>query len=223
MKRLFIIFSSFAFLAFTSYAQKQEPVRNDVAGREAERTKTPFFESLALGVDLVGPVMYNFSDYGDFQASLQANIKGRYLPVVELGYGKAEKDYDDENVRYATSAPFVRIGCDMNILRNKHDDYLLLVGVRYGMTSFDFDTTPLEPKENEMAGMVTEDCTLQWFELAFGVDAKVWGPLHMGWSFRYRKRLSISDCQNKPLYAPGFGNADGSSQFMALYTIGIHL
>lgn len=222
MKRLFVILSSFFLVSFASYAQKQEPAKNDVAEEEVEKTKTPFFESLSLGVDLVGPVMYKLSDYGDFQASLQANIKGRYLPVVELGYGKAEKNYDDEKVRYATGAPFMRIGCDMNILKNKHDDYLLLVGVRYGLTSFDFDTTPLEPKD-DMAGVMTEKCTLQWFELAFGVDAKVWGPLHMGWSFRYRKRLSISDCNNKPLYAPGFGNADGSSQFMALYTIGIHI
>lgn len=222
MKRLFVILSSFLLVSFTSYAQKQEPAKNDVAEEEVEKTKTPFFESLSLGVDLVGPVMYKVSDYGDFQASLQANIKGRYLPVVELGYGKAEKSYDDEKVRYATGAPFMRIGCDMNILKNKHDDYLLLVGVRYGLTSFDFDTTLLEPKD-DMAGVMTEKCTLQWFELAFGVDAKVWGPLHMGWSFRYRKRLSISDCNNKPLYAPGFGNADGSSQFMALYTIGIHI
>lgn len=222
MKRLFVILSSFLLVSFTSYAQKQEPAKNDVAEEEVEKTKAPFFESLSLGVDLVGPVMYKVSDYGDFQASLQANIKGRYLPVVELGYGKAEKNYDDEKVRYATGAPFMRIGCDMNILKNKHDDYLLLVGVRYGLTSFDFDTTPLEPKD-EMADVMTEKCTLQWFELAFGVDAKVWGPLHMGWSFRYRKRLSISDCNNKPLYAPGFGNADGSSQFMALYTIGIHI
>lgn len=222
MKRLFVILSSFFLVSFASYAQKQEPAKNDVAEEEVEKTKAPFFESLSLGVDLVGPVMYKVSDYGDFQASLQANIKGRYLPVVELGYGKAEKNYDDEKVRYATGAPFMRIGCDMNILKNKHDDYLLLVGVRYGLTSFDFDTTPLEPKD-DTAGVMTEKCTLQWFELAFGVDAKVWGPLHMGWSFRYRKRLSISDCNNKPLYAPGFGNADGSSQFMALYTIGIHI
>lgn len=222
MKRLFVILSSFFLVSFASYAQKQEPAKNDVAEEEVEKTKAPFFESLSLGVDLVGPVMYKVSDYGDFQASLQANIKGRYLPVVELGYGKAEKNYDDEKVRYATGAPFMRIGCDMNILKNKHDDYLLLVGVRYGLTSFDFDTTPLEPKD-DMADVMTEKCTLQWFELAFGVDAKVWGALHMGWSFRYRKRLSISDCNNKPLYAPGFGNADGSSQFMALYTIGIHI
>lgn len=222
MKRLFVILSSFLLVSFTSYAQKQEPAKNDVAEEEVEKIKAPFFESLSLGVDLVGPVMYKVSDYGDFQASLQANIKGRYLPVVELGYGRAEKNYDDEKVRYATGAPFMRIGSDMNILKNKHDDYLLLVGVRYGLTSFDFDTTLLEPKD-DMAGVMTEKCTLQWFELAFGVDAKVWGPLHMGWSFRYRKRLSISDCNNKPLYAPGFGNADGSSQFMALYTIGIHI
>ena len=222
MKRLFVILSSFFLVSFASYAQKQEPAKNDVAEEEVEKTKAPFFESLSLGVDLVGPVMYKVSDYGDFQASLQANIKGRYLPVVELGYGKAEKNYDDEKVRYATGAPFMRIGCDMNILKNKHDDYLLLVGVRYGLTSFDFDTTPQKPKD-DIAGVMTEKCTLQWFELAFGVDAKVWGPLHMGWSFRYRKRLSISDCNNKPLYAPGFGNADGNSQFMALYTIGIHI
>ena len=214
---LFIILSCFLLAATKGYAQGQK------AEAFQQKTKSSLFEGMTLGVDLVGPIMYKASDSGDFQASLQANIKGKYFPAVELGYGKAQKEYDDEKVSYAAKAPFVRVGCDMNILRNKHDDYLLLVGMRYGLTSFDFDTTPLDVAEGVVPETVSEKCSLHWIELVFGVDAKVWGPLHMGWSFRYRKRMSASECQNKPLYAPGYGKADNGSQFMALYTIGIHI
>ena len=39
-----------------------------------------------------------------------------------------------------------------------------------------------------------------------GVDATLWGPLHMGWSVRYRNRLfsHIDDFDNC-WYVPGFG------------------
>lgn len=194
---------------------------NDVVN--GDQKKARFFESLTAGVDLVGPVMNSISGQGDFQAFLQANIKGKYLPVIELGYGKADKSSEITDIKYKTKAPFGRIGFDYNILKNKHDDYRLMVGLRYGITKFDYDTTwPTDSLHKEYT--VTHDkCTLHWAEIVLGVDAKVWGPLHMGWSVRYRRRLSISDTVKDPLYAPGFGDASDFVQIMALYNICIQI
>ena len=218
---------------------------------------TKYFEHLAIGIDLVGPLMYKFADQGDYQAFAQANINGKYFPTVEIGYGKANKTNLDTNVTYKAKAPFGRIGCDFNILKNKHDDYRLVIGLRYGFTSFDYDTTgPMsentgeENTDSENTGgentgdetgnsrtagsaffgitraadspeivTISEKCKVQWAEVIFGADAKVWGRLHMGWSLRYRKRLSCSDYVNTPLYAPGYGDAEQGSRFMALYTV----
>ena len=213
---------------------------------------TKYLKHLAVGIDLVGPLMYKFGDQGDYQAFAQANISGKYFPTVEIGYGKANKTNFDTNVTYKAKAPFGRIGCDFNILKNKNDDYRLVIGLRYGFTSFDYDTTGPVPEntgeentdsentggENSNSGTsgnaffgitrtddspemvtVSEKCKVQWAEAVIGADAKVWGGLHMGWSLRYRKRLSCSDYVNTPIYAPGYGDAGQGARFMALYTV----
>jgi hypothetical protein len=45
-----------------------------------------------------------------------------------------------------------------------------------------------------------------------GLDAKVFGPLHLGWSVRYRQRLSHDDgIIGRTWYVPGFGTSDNSN------------
>ena len=54
--------------------------------------------------------------------------------------------------------------------------------------------------------MKDESCSQHWAELLFGIDAKVAGPLHMGWSVRYRRRLVHDEgILDKTWYVPGYG------------------
>ena len=56
------------------------------------------------------------------------------------------------------------------------------------------------------------DCSYHWLEFGIGADAKIWGPVHMGWSLRYRKRASYDDGRlGKSWYVPGYGKSDGSA------------
>ena len=236
VKRKLLIFLT-AFSVLTATAQTTEKTTE-----EATDKKTPFLESISVGIDLMGPIRRAMSDRGEYQATIQAHIKGLFLPAIEVGYGTADRYDADTYTSYKTKAPFGRIGCDFNILKNRHDDYRLMVGLRYGFTSFDYDTTAPVPEETPPAGGETEPggdtpatandaikayettsekCSLQWAELVFGADAKVWGPLHMGWSLRYRRKLKCSDYSAIPLYAPGYGRGTESSRWMALYNISI--
>ena len=209
VKRKLLIFLT-ALSALTAIAQTTE---------EATDKKAPFLESISVGIDLMGPIRRAMSDRGEYQATVQAHIKGLFLPTVEVGYGTADRYDADTYTSYKTKAPFGRIGCDFNILQNRHDDYRLTVGMRYGITSFDYDTTLPNDEEHTSFTTTAEKCTLQWAEIVFGADAKVWGALHMGWSLRYRRKLSCSDYTNIPLYAPGYGRGTESSRWMALYNI----
>jgi hypothetical protein len=57
-----------------------------------------------------------------------------------------------------------------------------------------------------------EQCSQHWAELLFGIDAKVFGPLHLGWSARYRFRLAHQDgVMGKTWYVPGYGLQDTST------------
>lgn len=53
-----------------------------------EKDTIPFFRGMAVGVDVIGPVQLMVSDYGQYEASLRINLKDKYYPVFELGYGK---------------------------------------------------------------------------------------------------------------------------------------
>ena len=177
---------------------------------------TAFFNGFAVSVDLLGPGMILLGDYGTYEGALRLNLKDRYFPIVELGIGKA--DYEDEmmNNHYKTKAPFFRIGADFNLMKNKHDVYRLYAGVRYGFTSFKYDLFHPAIKDPVWGNMVEYNardikCSYHWAEAVLSVDASILGPLHLGWSVRYKKRLahnegSLDNCW----YVPGFGISDSS-------------
>lgn len=205
----------FLLLSLTAWGQQTAPEVKDTVRHES------LLRHIAVGVDLVGPVMLALGEQGDYQATLTANLKNKYFPTIELGYGKADKyDYLTQ-ISYKAKAPFGRIGCDINILRDKRSPYRFTIGARYGLTHFTYDTTAPADSLAQTFETRSATCTLHWLELVFAADAKIWGPLHMGWSVRYRKRLKCSDYTDLPLYAPGYGNADCGTRFMALYTVSV--
>ena len=186
-------------------------------GGEAKKDSVPFLNGFAVSVDLVGPAQMLFGDYGQYEAALRVNLKDRYFPVVELGMGKADHVDDITNITYKTTAPYAKIGVDFNLLKNKHDIYRLFAGVRYAFTSFKYDLSHPgmeDPVWGNTAPYQADGvkCSCQWVEAVFGVDAKIWGPVHLGWSVRYRSRIAYNDGElGNSWYVPGFGKSGGSN------------
>ena len=196
----------------------------------AERPDTTrFFRGLQVMADVVGPIQLAVSDYGQYEAALRINFKDKYFPVFELGYGTANHEDDPvTHVVYKTSAPYGKVGMDFNIMKNKHDIYRVYVGARYAFTSFKYDvaspvlTDPVwkDPAEIELNNI---PASCHWAELVFAVDAKIWGPLHLGWSVRYRRRLAHNDGESGNVwYVPGFGKT-GNSRLGGTFNIIINL
>lgn len=194
------------------------------AAEQAIEDSIPFFRGVAVGVDLVGPVMRAIGDYGQYEALIRVNLKDRYYPTIEIGYGTADKTDDATGIKYKTSAPYGRIGIDFNVLKNKHDKYRVLVGARYAYTSFNYDVGPLvinDPVWHNEATWEAKDqkCTYGWFEAVAGVDATIWKFIHMGWTFRYKARLHQKyDDAGEPWYVPGYGKK-GNSRLGATFNV----
>lgn len=171
----------------------------------------PLFRGVAVSADVVGVAQLAFSDYGQYEAALRVNLKDKFFPVVELGYGKADAENVTTGMTYKTSAPYFRVGLDYNLLKNKHDDYRVYGGLRYAFTSYKYDayTTGIkDPVWGDDAGYRLEDvkCNCHWMEAVVGVDAKIIGPLRLGWILRYRRRLAHNDGDaGNAWYIPGFG------------------
>lgn len=173
----------------------------------------PLFNGLSVSFDIVGPAMLMLSDYGEYEASLRVNLRNKMFPIVEIGYGMAERDDEVTEIYYKTSAPYFRIGCDWNLLKNKNTGNRLFGGFRYAFTSYKVDvakdeiTDPVWGSETEFS-ISGEGCNQHWIEGVVGIDAKVLGPLHLGWTFRYKRRISHKDTSiGKTWYVPGYGTA----------------
>ena len=195
---------------------------------EVKKDTVALFRGFSVSADLVGPVMMAVGDYGQFEAALHLNLKDKYFPVFELGYGRADHTEETTQLSYKTSAPYVRIGADFNVLKNKHDIYRLFVGVRYAFTSFKYDLSSPGVNDPVWGGVTPYEatdvkCNYHWLEAGLGVDVNLAGPLHLGWSLRYKQRLSADEgTLGKVWYVPGFGET-GTSAFGALFNVAIDI
>lgn len=180
---------------------------------QSEPDTVPLFRGIAVGADLFGAIQRQVSDYGQYEANLRVNLRDKYFPVLELGIGDA--DHQDDavtGISVKTRAPYGRIGCDFNVLRDKHGDYRAYVGFRYAYSSFDFKLSHPGVEDPIWGGVAEygtdETCNSHWLEGVFAVDAKVLGPLRLGWSVRYRRRIVAPDCSVGDVwYIPGFGRS----------------
>ncbi len=176
-----------------------------------QKDSVPLFNGFAVSFDLVGPAMQALGDYGEYEAALRLNLHDQYFPIVEVGYGRAEHDDEVTGIYYKTGAPYFRLGCDINLLRNKHAPNRLYGGIRYAFTAYNTDISRpgmTDPVWGTVTGFAAngDHCNQHWAEVVFGLDAKIWGPLHMGWTFRYKRRLSHKDPSvGNAWYVPGYG------------------
>lgn len=177
-----------------------------------ERDSVPFFQGVAVSVDLAGAAQLQLSDYGQLEAALRVNLHNQYFPTFEVGLGKATHEDDQvTGISYRTKAPYFRLGADVNLMKKKHTGNRIFAGVRYACTYYKVDMDRQnfpDPvwKWDTGFGVRDEKCNQHWAEVLLGIDAKVAGPLHLGWSVRYRKRLFHNDGQQeKTWYVPGYG------------------
>ena len=182
-----------------------------------EKDTIPLMRGFQVSFDLAGAAQLMLSDYGQYEGALRLNIHDQWFPIVELGYGKANH-VDDEvtGLSYKTAAPYFRVGVDFNLLNKKHQANRLFAGFRYAHTSYKVDVWRhglQDPVWKAPAFYEVHDvaCYQHWAEIVFGLDAQIWGPAHLGWSVRYRQRLSHGEGDlGNSWYVPGYGTQDTS-------------
>ena len=102
-----------------------------------EEEKVPFYQGTTIGVDIFGLGSKIFGgDITSTEISVEVNLKNRYVPVAEIGYGTTDTTDDGTNIHYKASAPYFRIGMNYNFFFKK--PYLpgfLYGGIRYVVSS----------------------------------------------------------------------------------------
>lgn len=193
---------------------------------QEEWKATPLYQGTLVGIDVAGLASKALgSDITSTEVSVMMNLKNRFFPVAELGYGSIDTTNDETNIYYKAAAPYFRIGMDYNVFYQK--PYLpgyFTVGLRYGHSSFEYDVvaSPLiDPNWGHTTVPVSYEGVkthVGWAELAVGLKANVFKRLYMGFSVRYRARLSMKkNPYSEPYYTPGFGK--GTTNFGVAYNI----
>ena len=180
-----------------------------------ENDSIPLFRGFSVSFDVVGAAMLAFSDHGEIGGALRINLHDQWFPVFEMGIGRANHEKDEvTSITYKTSAPYFRIGMDWNILRNKHQSNRLYAGLRYAFTTYKVDIIRdqlPDPVWQSQTGFGVEglSCSMHWAEVVVGIDARIYGPFHLGWDVRYRRRLAHKEGDlGNTWYVPGFGIND---------------
>ncbi len=181
-----------------------------------QKDSIPVFRGFSLSFDLVGAGMIMFSDYGQYEGTFRLNLHDEWFPLVEIGMGKADSEEEVTKNHYTTKAPYFKVGVDRNLIKDKHGPYRILVGLRYAYTSYKVNISRpglVDPywKWDTPYDIKDAPCNMHWLEAAVGLDAKIWGPFHLGWSVRYKLRISHKEGDfGKTWYVPGFGvNTNG--------------
>ena len=133
-------------------------------GRE-RRSAYPLYNGMSVGLDLWGIGSSVFG--GDFLSSevaVDVNLKNRFFPIAELGYGSTDT-WSDKGIHYKSNAPYFRIGMDYNTLYKKQHGHMLLVGLRYGVSSFKYDVDALGLDDPIYGGIVGNP----------NLDDEIWG------------------------------------------------
>lgn len=185
-----------------------------------EKEEVPLYQGTTIGIDVFGLGSKIFGgDITSTEISVEVNLKNRFVPTVEIGYGTTDTTHDETNIHYKASAPYFRIGMNYNFFFKK--PYLpgfLYGGIRYGYTSFSYDVDA-PPLQDPIWG-TTEvpfiyngvKTNAGWAELLAGIKVNVYKNFYMGWSLRYRIRMSVKKAEHtEPWYIPGFGKNNSTN------------
>ncbi|MBP3227675.1 MAG: hypothetical protein J6M53_02700 [Bacteroidaceae bacterium] len=177
----------------------------------------PLIGGVAVGVDALGAGLAAFTSYGEYGGFVRLNLKQKFFPVVEAGLGVCDRTDDATDIRLKVSAPYLRVGCDYNFVKDLRSGNRVFGGLRLAGTSFSYDISAPALEDPVWHDASTFEykgvkSNMLWAELVFGIEAKIWRGFHLGWSARYRRRLSQKVSEpGQAWYVPGFGKNDTSA------------
>lgn len=179
--------------------------------QEEPKEKAPLLSGIAVSADVVGFAMKAMgAKFANMEVGARLNLYDKFFPVAELGIGDCHREGAETGNTFSTTAPYMRFGLDYNF-NKKHNGNRFFGVVRYGFSSFKYDTgnasfadpiygttRPLELNGQKATG--------HWIEFGLGVETKLWSFVRLGWSMRYKKRIT-QKCpdEGEPYFIPGFG------------------
>lgn len=210
-----------------------DSLRRDSIDRASKKVFRPTLMSAAAGINFWDPLMRAFGqDYGGADIWFALNLKNRFIPVAELGFGQANSTPDDGNFTYKSETAFYgKLGMNYNFMASKDPRYQLYAGVRLAATSFNFDVLDATVSNGYWSStsskfnLADQHSSAFWGEFLVGIQVELFRNVSLGWAIRYNFPFSIKDTPNaRPWYIPGYGTRDNKLHvsLSVAYTLPLH-
>lgn len=187
----------------------------------AQESKKDFVSSeVLLATDVIGLGKTVFTD----ETSLEFHSKIDFHHFYLAGsFGIEKISPRGEGFDYSSEGTFFRVGPQVNLMPyNKHRSSVFF-GLMYARSSFKDQISYTQPDVgwgDDNISYENDDLQARWFELNMGINAKVVGPLYLGYTVRFKFSKTLSgNGELLPFEIPGFGGADKGSRFGFNYYI----
>lgn len=191
------------------FNQQIDSIRNSVKAKPLH-----LLQGMSVSGDLLGLIMCGVAHYGQIEGAFRLNMKEKYFPIIEIGLGHSDYTDDETSLHFRTNSPYARIGCDYNFAKDLYSGNRIFGGLRYGYSKLKYDLSGpdlIDPiwKQSVPYQFKNLNANCSWLELVFGLEAKIWSHFHIGWTTRYRLRISQKESAvGQAWYIPGFGKND---------------
>lgn len=190
----------------------------------------PTFNGISAGINFFdGIMMLAGQQRGSFDLAIDCSIHNWFFPVAEIGVGFSDAHPDDGRCHFKVKPSlYAKIGMNYNFLYKSNPDYQVYLGVRAGMSSFNYDIYDIKAGSEYYVGdtgptqMIGLHATNFYGQAVAGLKVKIYRGFSMGWSFRYAFDIhsKYSDPDYPAWFIPGKGTGPISATFSVIWTIG---
>ena len=205
-----ILFSSILLLmpAGLSAQEKEEKAKKE------NEYKFFSFNGMGVSADLFGLVYSFIGEYTSAEGALEFNIGNRLYPIAEVGYGWCNHTDEASGIHYKSAAPYYKVGISYNFFtkrENPNPKHYIYGLARFCWSNFKYDldtpdiTDPVWGNATSLHLRDVEGASM-WAEVGAGIKVKIAKGFHMGWSIRYKFRITEKNGPNSKIwYIPGYG------------------
>lgn len=192
----------------------------------------PLLDAVNIGVDIWPALNRAFGQQqGLFGLWARLSFHNRFFAVVETGLSNANSRPEAMNYTYKSPiAPYFKVGMDYNFFYNSDSRYQVYLLLRYGIARFSYSLSDVTVN-NGYWGTTSEPIfpsqttTNGFIQIGAGIHVNIWGPLAIGWNFKYQRVVHHSaETYGAPWSVPGMGlrNSELGISLSLIYTIPLH-
>ena len=195
------------------------PLDTPAQKRQEKKEKVNLSEMLAFkgfgfSTDIFGCAYSLIGEGISTEVAAELNFGNRLYPTAEFGWAWCNTTDESSGIKYRTNAPYYRAGFNYNFLTKKDNPnpkHYIYGLVRVGWTNFRYDVNTPPITDPVWGGEVALDLknvegACLWGEIGVGIKVEIAKGFKMGWSVRYKARITEKQAGNSRMwYIPGYG------------------